>query len=179
MRNTIGKLCVIFATLILLFSVAFFTVSLILKDGDYFEQLYKEKNVSEQTGIGTPDLSRATDALLRYMRGERANIRIDVRKDGEEVQRVPEAVVVECSGDVLAKADRQVIRGQDQPPAKELPDERPHVPPRVEERRVVLTDAVDLPDQAFAAHKKAGKTAGHRHQKEQRKKCGGSCEPPA
>lgn len=85
MRNTIGKLCVIFATLILLFSVAFFTVSLILKDGDYFEQLYKEKNVSNQTGIGTPDLSRATDALLRYMRGERANIRIDVRKDGEEV----------------------------------------------------------------------------------------------
>ena len=57
MRNTIGKLCVIFATLILLFSVAFFTVSLILKDGDYFEQLYKEKNVSEKTGIGTPDLA--------------------------------------------------------------------------------------------------------------------------
>ena len=34
MRNTFGKLCVILAALVLLFSVAFFTVSLILKDSD-------------------------------------------------------------------------------------------------------------------------------------------------
>jgi hypothetical protein len=85
MRNTIGKLCVIFATLILLFSAAFFTVSLILKDSDYFEQKYKELNVSEQTGIGTPDLSRATNVLLEYMRGERASIRVEARKNGEDV----------------------------------------------------------------------------------------------
>lgn len=85
MRNTIGKLCVIFATLLLLFAVAFFTVSLILRDSDYFEQQYKERNVSELTGISTPDLSRATNTLLEYMRGERANIRVEARKNGENI----------------------------------------------------------------------------------------------
>ena len=34
MRNTFGKLCVITATIVLLFSAGFFTVSLILKDGE-------------------------------------------------------------------------------------------------------------------------------------------------
>ena len=85
MRNTIGKLCVIFATLILIFAAAFFTVSLILKDGDYLEQKYKELNVSQSLGIGTPDLSKATKVLFDYMRGERANITVDARVNGEDV----------------------------------------------------------------------------------------------
>ncbi|MBQ1820752.1 MAG: DUF1461 domain-containing protein [Clostridia bacterium] len=83
MRNTLGKLCIIFATLILLFSVAFFTVSLILKDNDSIEQKYKELGVSEDMGIATPDLARATTALLDYMRGERADIKVEAKVFGE------------------------------------------------------------------------------------------------
>ena len=74
MRNTLGKLLAIFATLVLLFSAAFFTVSLILRDSDSIEKTFKELNVSAETGVNTPDLSRATTALLDYMRGERADI---------------------------------------------------------------------------------------------------------
>ena len=85
MRNTVGKLCVIFATLLVIFAAAFFTVSLILKDGDYIEQKYKEQNVSQSLGVGTPDLSKATKALLDYMRGERANITVEARVNGEDV----------------------------------------------------------------------------------------------
>ncbi len=88
MRNTIGKLCAIIATLVLLFSVAFFTVSQILKDNDYIEQKYKELGVSAQMGMSTPDLSRATTALLDYMRGERANIRVEARVNGADLPDV-------------------------------------------------------------------------------------------
>ena len=84
MRNTFGKLCVIIATLVLLFSAAFFTVSLILRDNDAIEQKYKELDVSSQVGISTPDLSRATTALLDYMRGERVNIKVEAKVNGEE-----------------------------------------------------------------------------------------------
>ena len=90
MRNTLGKLCIIFATLILLFSVAFFTVSLILKDNDYIEQKYKELSVSEDMGIATPDLARATTALLDYMRGERADIKVEAKVYGETTVLFPQ-----------------------------------------------------------------------------------------
>ena len=80
MRNTLGKLCVILATLLLLFSVGFFTVSVILRDGDYIENKYRSLNVSEQMGMTTPDLAAATNVLLDYMRGERANIRFAVNR---------------------------------------------------------------------------------------------------
>lgn len=85
MRNTFGKLCVIIATLVLLFSAAFFTISLILRDSDAMEQKYKELDVSSQVGIPTPDLARATTALLDYMRGERVNIKVGAKVHGEEV----------------------------------------------------------------------------------------------
>ena len=88
MRNTFGKLCVIIATLVLLFSVAFFTVSLILRDSDAIEQKYKELDVSSQLGIPTPDLSRATTALLDYMRGERVNIKVEAKVNGTDVEDV-------------------------------------------------------------------------------------------
>ena len=86
MRNTFGKLCVIIATLVLLFSAAFFTVALILRDNDAIEQKYKELDVSSQVGIGTPDLSRATTALLDYMRGDRVNIKVEAKVNGGDVQ---------------------------------------------------------------------------------------------
>ena len=88
MRNTFGKLCVILAALVLLFSVAFFTVSLILKDSDYIEQKYKELDVSTQMGMSVPDLSKATEVLLDYMRGERVNIKVDAKVNGEDVPDV-------------------------------------------------------------------------------------------
>ena len=88
MRNTFAKLCVIIATLVLLFSAAFFTVSLILKDGDAIEQKYKELEVSELVGIGTPDLSRATTALLDYMRGDRVNIKVEAKVNGVDEKDV-------------------------------------------------------------------------------------------
>ncbi len=89
MRNTLGKLLAIFATLVLLFSAAFFTVSLILRDSDSIEKKFKELNVSAETGVNTPDLSRATTALLDYMRGERADIKIyaDVKKADGTVEK--------------------------------------------------------------------------------------------
>ena len=49
MRNTFGKLCVIIATIVLLFSAGFFTVSLILRDSDAIEQKYKELDVTSHT----------------------------------------------------------------------------------------------------------------------------------
>ena len=88
MRNTFGKLCVILATLVLLFSVAFFTVSLILKDSDYIEEKFKELDVSTQMGMSVPDLSKVTGALLDYMRGERVNIKVDAKVNGEDLPDV-------------------------------------------------------------------------------------------
>lgn len=89
MRNTLGKLFAILATLVLLFSAAFFTVSLILRDSDSIEKKFRELNVSADTGINTPDLSRATTVLLDYMRGERADIKVyaDVRKTDGTVEK--------------------------------------------------------------------------------------------
>ena len=88
MRNTIGKLCVIIATIVLLFSAGFFTVSLILKDNDAIEKQYRELDVSSQVGISTPDLARATTAILDYMRGDRVNIKVEAKINGEDVKDV-------------------------------------------------------------------------------------------
>ena len=88
MRNTIGKLCVIIATIVLLFSAGFFTVSLILKDNDAIEKQYRELDVSSQIGMSTPDLARATTALLDYMRGDRVNIKVEAKINGEDVKDV-------------------------------------------------------------------------------------------
>ena len=87
MRNTFGKLCLIIATLLLLFSAAFFTVSLILKDNDLIGKLYKDPEIREQaeaaTGIDRPsELENATIVLLEYMRGERVNIKVGGTVDG-------------------------------------------------------------------------------------------------
>lgn len=88
MRNALSKLCIILATILLLFSVGFFTVSLILKDNEYIEDKYRSLGVSEQMGMSVPDLVAATDALLDYMRGERANIRIGAKVNGEALDDV-------------------------------------------------------------------------------------------
>ncbi|MBR0507053.1 MAG: DUF1461 domain-containing protein [Clostridia bacterium] len=90
MRNTIGKLLVIFAVLILLFSAAFQTVSLILRDTGYLEKKYRELNVGEtmEQKMSTPDLAGATEVLLDYMRGERANIKYAARVNGVELKDV-------------------------------------------------------------------------------------------
>ncbi len=88
MRNTIGKLCVIFATLLLLFAAAFVSISFVLKDSDFIEDQYVKQNVGEQMGMSVPDLSAATDALLSYMRGERDNIRIGARVNGAELDNI-------------------------------------------------------------------------------------------
>lgn len=85
MRITLGKLFVILATLVLLFSAAFFTVSLVLRDSDYIEQKYKDLDVGTQMGMSTPDLAKATTALLDYMRGERVNIQVGARVNGAEL----------------------------------------------------------------------------------------------
>ncbi len=88
MRNTFGKLCVIIATIALLFSAAFFTITLVLKDGDYIEQQFKEKDVGTQMGMSTPDLAKATNVLMEYMRGERTNIAVSARVNGEDLKEV-------------------------------------------------------------------------------------------
>ena len=88
MRNTLGKLCVIFATLLLLFAVAFVSVAFVLKDSDFIENQFQKQNVSEQMGMSTPDLSAATDVLLSYMRGERENIRFGARVNGAELDNI-------------------------------------------------------------------------------------------
>ena len=88
MRNSLGKLCVILATILILFSVGFFTVSLILRDNNYIEEKYRELEVSETMGIATPDLSAATTALLDYMRGERVNIRFAARVNGVQTDDI-------------------------------------------------------------------------------------------
>ena len=85
MRNSLGKLCIILATLLFLFSVGFFTVSAILRDEDYIEEKYRSLGVSEQMGMSTPDLAAATNVLLDYMRGERANIRFGARVNGADL----------------------------------------------------------------------------------------------
>jgi hypothetical protein len=88
MRNTFGKLCVIVATIVLLFSAGFFTVSLILRDNDAIEQKYRDLDVSSRIGISTPDLARATTALLDYMRGDRVNIKVEAKINGEDQKDV-------------------------------------------------------------------------------------------
>lgn len=88
MRNTLGKLCIILTTLLLLFSVGFYTVSLVLRDEEYIEDKYKSLGVGEQLGMSTPDLSAATDVLFSYMRGERANIRFAARVNGADLDDI-------------------------------------------------------------------------------------------
>lgn len=88
MRNSLAKLCVILATLLLLFSIGFFTVSMLLRDSEFIEEKYRSLEVSEQMGMSTPDLVAATNALLDYMRGERANIRIGARINGAELDDI-------------------------------------------------------------------------------------------
>ena len=88
MRTIFGKLCVILATLVLLFSVGFFTVSLVLKDNGAIEQKYKDLDVGAEMGMSTPDLAKATTVLLDYMRGERANIKVSARVNGAELPEV-------------------------------------------------------------------------------------------
>ncbi len=88
MRNTIGKLCVILATILLLFAVGFHTIALVLKDNDWIEDLYQKENVSELMGMSVPDLAAATDVLLSYMRGERENIHFPARVNGAELENI-------------------------------------------------------------------------------------------
>lgn len=88
MRNSLAKLCVILATLLLLFSVGFFTVSALLRDGEFIEEKYRSLEVGDQMGMSTPDLVAATNALLDYMRGERANIRVAARVNGAELNDI-------------------------------------------------------------------------------------------
>ena len=85
MRSVISKLCIILATILLLFAIGFYTVSAVLKDEDYLEDRYRSLGVSDTMGMSVPDLAGATNALLDYMRGERANIRYSARVSGEEV----------------------------------------------------------------------------------------------
>ncbi len=88
MRNSLGKLCVIFGAILILFGAAFLSISLVLRDTDYIEAQYREKNVSEQMGMSTPDLAGATEALLEYMRGERATIRYPAKVNGEPLDNI-------------------------------------------------------------------------------------------
>lgn len=88
MRNSIGKLAVILGTILILFAAAFLSVSLVLRDSDFIEAKYREKNVGEELGMSTPDLAGATEALLEYMRGERANIRYPAKVNGEQLDDV-------------------------------------------------------------------------------------------
>ena len=88
MRNSLGKLAVVFGTILILFAAAFLSVSLVLRDADFIETKYREKNVSEEMGMSIPDLSGATETLLAYMRGERANIRYPAKVNGEQLDDV-------------------------------------------------------------------------------------------
>ena len=87
MRNTFGKLCVIIATVVLLFSAGFFTVSLVLRDSDLIGNLYKDPEIQQQveasTGMNrTAELENAATVLLSYMRGERMNIKVGGNVNG-------------------------------------------------------------------------------------------------
>ena len=89
MRNTFGKLCVIAATLLLLFSAAFFTVSLILRDSDLIGNLYKKPEIRRQVEAATgierqAEMENATIVLLEYMRGERTNIKVGATVNGAQ-----------------------------------------------------------------------------------------------
>ena len=88
MRNSIGKLCIILATLLLLFAAGVQSTALVLKDSDFIEEQYQKQNVSELMGMSVPDLSAATEVLLSYMRGERENIRFAARVNGAELNNI-------------------------------------------------------------------------------------------
>lgn len=88
MRNVLGKLCVILATLLLLFSAGFGSISLVLKDNDYIEEQFQKQGVSELMGMSTPDLAAATDVLLSYMRGERENIHFGAKVNGAQLDNI-------------------------------------------------------------------------------------------
>ena len=87
MRNIFGKLFAILATIVLLFSAAFFTVSLVLRDNNLIGTLFKKpevrQQVEESTGISrAAEMENATVALLDYMRGERPNIKVGANVNG-------------------------------------------------------------------------------------------------
>lgn len=84
MRHILGKLCILLATILLLYAVGFVTVSELLKDEGYIEDQYRKRGVGDTMGMSVPDLAAATNALLQYMRGERANIRVSAKVNGEQ-----------------------------------------------------------------------------------------------
>lgn len=88
MRNSLGKLCVILGAILILFSAAFLSVSLVLRDTDYIEAQYRQRDVDDLMGMSTPDLAGATETLLEYMRGERATIKYSAKVNGEPLDDI-------------------------------------------------------------------------------------------
>lgn len=85
MRSTMTRILVTLATLLLIFAIAFGIISSVTKDNAFFEEQYASLGISEQLGISVPDLSRAADTLMDYMRGEREDILVDVQINGQTV----------------------------------------------------------------------------------------------
>ena len=73
------------AAVLLLFGVGFFGVSARLNDTEFIEDEYTRLGTDQEMGMTIPDLSYATKALFDYMRGNRADIRVSVRMNGEDV----------------------------------------------------------------------------------------------
>ena len=58
-------------------------ISIVCFDRDFYTKEYQKDNVSEATGMGYEDLSRATDGFLEYLEGTRDSINTEVTIKGE------------------------------------------------------------------------------------------------
>lgn len=85
MRNRLSIFLITVATLLLIACMVFTTVALTLRDAGYIETLYDANDVDVSEGISLPELSKATETLFDYMRGERDDIVVSVTVNGTVV----------------------------------------------------------------------------------------------
>lgn len=89
MRKTIAATLAAFAALILLLCLLFSVAVSTAENYPYLERRFMELGVSDATGVGVSDLSKAMQTLTGYVNGKNAAIETDVMLHGEKTQMFP------------------------------------------------------------------------------------------
>lgn len=85
MRKTTATLLAALAAFILIFCIAFTSVSLTANNFSFFESEFKELGIADSMGLSISDMSRAIQSMVGYMSGSLPSIDVDVMLNGERV----------------------------------------------------------------------------------------------
>lgn len=85
MRKTTATLLAALAAFILIFCIAFTSVTLTANNFSFFEKEFKELGIADSMGLSISDMSRAIQSMVGYMNGSLPSIDVDVMLHGEKV----------------------------------------------------------------------------------------------